>query len=24
MDAVRYATTYIKEQYYTDDAYFAF
>ena len=24
MDAVRYATTYIKEQYFTDDAYFAF
>jgi hypothetical protein len=24
MDAIRYATTYIKEQYYTDDAYFAF
>ena len=24
MDAVRYATTYIKEQYFTDDSYFAF
>lgn len=24
MDAVRYATTFIKEQYFTDDAYFAF
>jgi phage terminase large subunit len=24
MDATRYATTYIKEQYFTDDAYFAF
>lgn len=24
MDAVRYATTYIKQQYFTDDAYFAF
>lgn len=24
MDAVRYATTYIKEQYYTDDSYYAF
>jgi hypothetical protein len=24
MDAVRYATTYIKQQYFTDDSYFAF